>query len=88
MRNEQTSAATREREKATHGIGVVRQGGCTRVEAGGGLKEVMGEWREREREGGAGGREGEGNDVAINGETRTQEGNARKKKRRGGGEWW
>lgn len=40
------------------------------------MKGVI-EGREREREGNEEG-------VAINGETRTQEGNARKKKRRGG----
>lgn len=59
-RDEQTNTAmmAREREKATHGIGVVRQGvGCTRVEAGGGLKGVMGDRREREK-----GRRGRCND--------------------------
>lgn len=62
----------REREKATLGIGVVRQGvGCTRVEAGGGLKGVTGDRREREVD---------EKGVAINDETRMQEGNARKKK--------
>lgn len=69
---------TREREKATHGIGVVRQEGWLHARRSGRWVE-RGNRRERERE-----REGNEEGIAINGETRTQEGNARKKKRRGG----
>lgn len=84
-RDEQTSAAmtAREREKATHEIGVVRQGGWLHARRSGRWVE-RGNGRPKRK------REGDEEGIAINDETRMQEGNARKKKRRGGGggEWW